>query len=99
MSERVASETVRTSSGVETKDAIGRAAGRLFRARGFANVSVRAIAAEAGADPALVIRYFGSKERLFLEAVADRGHYDHVMSGDLSRPRGAAGALAAHRGT
>lgn len=53
----------------ETRDAIRRAAARLFPAQGFAATSVRDIAREAEADPALVIRYFGSKERLFLETM------------------------------
>ncbi|MGA8256345.1 MAG: TetR family transcriptional regulator [Nocardioides sp.] len=84
MSESAGRVGVRTASGAATKDAIGRAAQELFRAKGFGPVSVRAIAAEAGADPALVIRYFGSKERLFLESVAIQGRFDHVTSGDLA---------------
>ncbi|MGX1309656.1 AcrR family transcriptional regulator [Amorphus suaedae] len=44
------------------------AARALFAEAGYAGVSVREIAAEAGADPALVIRYFGSKEQLFAAA-------------------------------
>lgn len=50
-----------------TKDAIREAAARLFPEHGYAGASVRDIAAEAGVDPALVIRHFGSKEQLFLE--------------------------------
>lgn len=45
------------------------AAALLFRERGFAGTSVREIATRAGADPALVIRHFGSKELLFLETM------------------------------
>jgi AcrR family transcriptional regulator len=41
----------------------------LFAERGFDRTSIRAIAAEAGVDPALVHHYFGTKQRLFLEAV------------------------------
>jgi AcrR family transcriptional regulator len=48
--------------------AIWEAARRLFAERGYAGTSVRDIAAEAAVDPALVIRYFGSKESLFVEA-------------------------------
>lgn len=76
------SET-RTAGGAATREAIGTAARELFRAKGYGNVSVRAIAAAAGADPALVIRYFGSKERLFLESVAIQGRFDHVTAGAL----------------
>lgn len=53
-------------SGPTTRDAIHAAATRLFRERGFAGTTVRQIAAAAEADPALVIRHFGSKELLFL---------------------------------
>lgn len=53
-----------------TRDRIRRAALALFRERGFARTSVRDIAARAEADPALVIRHFGSKEALFLDTVA-----------------------------
>lgn len=52
-----------------TRESIERAATRLFAANGFARTSVRAIAAESGVDPALVIRHFGSKEQLFLESM------------------------------
>jgi len=50
-----------------TKDAIRDAAAKLFPVGGYAGTSVRDIASEAGVDPALVIRHFGSKENLFLE--------------------------------
>lgn len=52
-----------------TKDLIALSAKRLFEAGGFASVTVRAIASDAGVDPALVIRHFGSKESLFLEVL------------------------------
>ena len=74
---------VRTGSGALTKQSIGRSARRLFARQGYAATSVRAIAAAAGADPALVIRHFGSKERLFLETVAIEGRFDHVTNGPL----------------
>jgi AcrR family transcriptional regulator len=40
-----------------------------FAARGFDATSVRAIASDAGVDPALVHHYFGSKEQLFVAAM------------------------------
>jgi AcrR family transcriptional regulator len=52
-----------------TRERIAEAARRLFAERGFDRTSVRAVAAEAGVDPALVHHYFGTKQRLFLEAV------------------------------
>jgi AcrR family transcriptional regulator len=53
----------------ETRREILASAAGLFRERGYAQTSVRDIAAAAGTDAALVIRHFGSKEELFLEAV------------------------------
>lgn len=41
------------------------AARALFREHGYDGTSVRDIARDAGIDPALVIRYFGSKDGLF----------------------------------
>src|ERR1700684_3575540 len=46
------------------------AARRRFGSDGYERTTVRAIAAEVGVDPALVIRYFGSKQELFA-VVAD----------------------------
>lgn len=56
-------------AGRATRAAIEEAARGLFAERGFEGASVRAIAVEAGVDPALVIRHFGSKEALFLRCV------------------------------
>jgi len=52
-----------------TRERIAEAARRLFAERGFDRTSIRAVAAAAGVDPALVHHYFGTKQRLFLEAV------------------------------
>ncbi|RQP12950.1 MAG: TetR/AcrR family transcriptional regulator [Microbacteriaceae bacterium] len=52
-----------------TKEAIRAAAAKLFPVHGYIGTSVRDIAGEAGVDPALVIRNFGSKEELFLETM------------------------------
>ena len=53
----------------ETRAAILSAAQQLFAKSGFDRTTVREIAQLAGIDPALVIRYFGSKEALFADAV------------------------------
>ena len=45
------------------------AARRLFAAKGYAQTSIRAIAAEADVNPALVVTYFGGKEALFMDVV------------------------------
>jgi AcrR family transcriptional regulator len=52
-----------------TRERIADAARRLFAEQGFDRTSVRAVAAEAGVDPALVHHYYGTKQRLFLEVV------------------------------
>lgn len=56
----------RRSGGTRSRDDILRAATALFAEHGFEGTSVRAIAARAQVDPALVRHFFGSKEALFL---------------------------------
>jgi AcrR family transcriptional regulator len=46
------------------------AARDLFSRLGYENTTIRAIAAKASIDPAMVIRYFGSKDELFARAAA-----------------------------
>lgn len=53
-----------------TRATILDAAQRLFAERGHAATTIRDVAAEAGIDPALVMRYFGSKDELFVRAAA-----------------------------
>ena len=45
------------------------AAERIFVAEGYEGATIRAIAAGAGVDPAMIPHYFGSKEGVFLAAV------------------------------
>lgn len=52
------------------RDAIVRAARRAFTLRPYAEVTLRGIAADAGVSPSLIVKRFGSKERLF-NTVAD----------------------------
>ncbi len=54
-----------------TREAILRAAQQAFSTRGYADAGVRDITAAAAVNPSLVSRYFGSKEKLFEEALAD----------------------------
>jgi AcrR family transcriptional regulator len=56
-----------------TRAALLEAARRRFAARGFDGVSVRDVAGDAGVDPALIFRYFGSKAALFAEAATVEG--------------------------
>jgi AcrR family transcriptional regulator len=50
-----------------TQSRILAAAQKLFAELGYDRATVRAIAAEAGTDPGLVMRYFGSKDNLFAQ--------------------------------
>jgi AcrR family transcriptional regulator len=51
-----------------TRTAILAAARRRFAADGFERTTIRAIAADAGIDPSMVMRYYGSKDGLFAAA-------------------------------
>ena len=61
--------TGRRPGPTRTRGAILDAARTAFAARGYDAVSVRSVARDAGVDPALVHRFFGSKERLFVAAM------------------------------
>jgi AcrR family transcriptional regulator len=51
-----------------TRRAILAAARARFAADGYERATIRAIAADAGVDPSMVMRYYGSKEQLFAAA-------------------------------
>lgn len=53
----------------DTRAAILAAARSRFADHGFAGTTIRAVAADAGVDGALVHHYFGSKDELFLAAM------------------------------
>jgi AcrR family transcriptional regulator len=48
-----------------TKAAILRAARECLAVRGYDRMTIRAVAADAGIDPSMVMRYFGNKAQLF----------------------------------
>ncbi len=54
--------------GDATRATILAAARERFASDGYERATIRAIAADAGIDPALVMRYFGNKEGLFAAA-------------------------------
>ncbi|MBB6627414.1 TetR/AcrR family transcriptional regulator [Nocardioides sp. KIGAM211] len=56
----------------DTRAAILGAARELFAASGYAGTTMRAVAASAGVDAALVHHYFGTKDDLFLAALQVR---------------------------
>jgi AcrR family transcriptional regulator len=59
------------------------AARRLFAQNGYARTSIRAIAAEADVNHALVVTYFGGKEALFMEAVGRFQIPQDALAGDI----------------
>jgi AcrR family transcriptional regulator len=56
-----------------SRQALLDAATRLFDERGYDATTVREIGEQARVDPALIARYFGSKEELYLAALAQTG--------------------------
>jgi len=82
-----------TAKSVRTRGVIEAAARELFAEQGFERTTIREIATAAGADPALVIRYFGSKDALF-GVVAEPDLHLPDLSGVPPRKRGE--ALVAH---
>lgn len=76
-----------------TRGAILEAARERFAADGYERATTRAIALDAGIDPALVMRYYGSKEGLFAAAV----EFDLRLPDLGTRPRREIGArLVSH---
>jgi AcrR family transcriptional regulator len=59
----------RPAGSSNTRDRILESARELFARNGINNTSIRAVAAAAGVDSALVHHYFGTKEKLFAAAV------------------------------
>ena len=53
-----------------TRRGILDAARGIFASRGYEQTTIRAVAAEAGIDPSMVMRYFGSKAGLFAAAAS-----------------------------
>jgi AcrR family transcriptional regulator len=72
----------------DTKARILAAARRRFASDGYELATVRGIAAEAAVDPALVMRYFGSKDGLFAAAA----EFDLRLPDLSAIPRAALGA-------
>ena len=62
--------TKSTAKSERTRAAILKAAQELFADQGYERTTVRDVAARAAIDPAMVMRYFGSKEALFARATA-----------------------------
>jgi len=74
-----------------SREAILDAARRGFAARGYDGASLRAIAADAGVDPGLVMHFFGSKEGVFVAAMEVPYRPSEVIPGLLEGPPAQAG--------
>lgn len=79
------------SRGELTRENILAAARARFAAEGYERATIRLIAADAGIDPALVMRYFGGKESLFAEAA----EFDLALPAMKDTPVRQAGAVLA----
>jgi AcrR family transcriptional regulator len=73
------------------RDAILAAARRRFTDEGFERTTIRMVAADAGLDPSMVMRYYGSKEGLFSAAVG----VDLRLPDPADLPRAELGAMLA----
>ena len=69
MTYTVVMATTRARNAEATRADILSAARMRFGSDGYERTTIRAVAADVGIDPALVIRYFGRKEDLFAAAV------------------------------
>ncbi|MBW2377756.1 MAG: helix-turn-helix transcriptional regulator [Deltaproteobacteria bacterium] len=68
-----------------TREVIFEAAERLFAERGFADTSVRDIVGEAETSAPSLYHFFGSKENLVVELIADRHEaYCEELEGELA---------------
>ncbi|CAN5240421.1 TetR family transcriptional regulator [soil metagenome] len=72
----------RPRNAAATRGAILDAASARFQAESYDQVGMRDIARDVGVDPALISRYFGSKEELFAAVIEDCGAGGDLMDGD-----------------
>ena len=74
-----------TPKSLRTRAAIQEAAKTLFAINGYDRTTVREIAARAGIDAAMIIRYFGSKDALFARVVEPDLHIPDLAAADPAR--------------
>ncbi len=72
----------RPRNAAATRGAILDAASRRFTGESYEQVGMRDIARDVGVDPALISRYFGSKEELFRAVIDDCGSGHDITEGD-----------------
>lgn len=76
----------------QTRHAILEAARQEFAESGYDRATIRGIAARAGVDPALVLHYFGAKEKLFSAALTVHAEPGEVVRRVMHEDAGAMGA-------
>lgn len=76
-------KSARPRNAAATREAILKSARKAFARSGYDGAGVREIAEGAGVTAMLVNRYFGSKEQLFVEVVADTMSGKTVITDDL----------------
>jgi AcrR family transcriptional regulator len=92
---RAKSGPKRQRNAAATRAAILQSARQAFAKAGYAGAGVREIARGAGVTAMLVNRYFGSKERLFAEAVAESMATTSVLAPQIASAGISGKALAA----
>jgi AcrR family transcriptional regulator len=81
-----------TARSEKTRTAILTAARQMLASRGYEATTIRAVAAAAGIDPSMVMRYYGNKDGLFAAAV----DVDLRLPDASALPRDKIGNLLAH---
>ena len=92
---RAKSRPVRQRNAAATRAAILQSARKAFAQAGYDRAGVREIAGGAGVTAMLVNRYFGSKERLFAEAVAESMATTSVLGPQITKAGASGQAIAA----
>lgn len=76
------SEATRPRDARATRDALLRAARARLAAHGYDDVSLREIAADVGVNVALIHRYFGTKDDMFLDVLDTEAPGLKFLEGD-----------------
>ncbi|PPK67616.1 TetR family transcriptional regulator [Actinokineospora auranticolor] len=84
-------KTGRRPGPTRTREAILAAARAEFAARGYPGATIRGIAAAAGVNPALVHHFFGTKEQVFVAALALPVDPARVVAAVVDGPRAEVG--------
>ena len=86
--------TTRPRNAAATRAAILASARAAFARSGYDGAGVREIAAGAGVTAILINRYFGSKERLFAEVIAEAMTTPTILAGEVLGSADPAAAMA-----